>query len=210
MYSFTQVPMSIAVKGLITCQIKNHLFRWKVCFMEHQTEAFAKQNFRNSLGISWVSLKLTGNRLKLLLISWIDRCNIFSFLWGAILKYKIFFLYKLCHDGPDYLYHRGIQHVNHGLFKLKPSKKGFKILCSKTHKWQVGFRVLALKSSLQPNLTFCVHSRCFESRCGKKELQKIFQQILPLFQTSQSNLNRELISQYSQGGRISVYKFIKN
>ena len=57
MYSFTQVPMSIAVKGLITCQIKNHLFRWKVCYMEHQTEAFGKRNFRNSLCISWVSLK---------------------------------------------------------------------------------------------------------------------------------------------------------
>ena len=40
--------------------------------------------------------------------------------------------------------------------------------------------------------------------------KKIFQQILSLFQTSHSNLNKELLSSCSQGEEISVYKFMKN
>lgn len=45
-----------------------------------------------------------------------------------------YFFFVFCHDGLDHLYHRRIQHANHGLFKLNPSKKAFKILCSKAHK----------------------------------------------------------------------------
>lgn len=86
-----------------------------------------------------------------------------------------YFFFVFCHDGLDHLYHRRIQHANHGLFKLNPSKKAFKILCSKAHKWLVGFRVLALKSFLQMYITLYIHNRCFESRYCRKKLQKIFQ-----------------------------------
>ena len=62
----------------------------KSLFYGASNKGFCKGIFANSLYIPYVSLKLTATGWTYFWSQWIDRYDIFTFLWEAILKYNIF------------------------------------------------------------------------------------------------------------------------